>query len=168
MDSRSQGVQFFLAGIICLAIGLAPGAVVGQSTDDTGLVEYVSDASFEETVGRIEAAVTIRNLFLMRTVDHAAAAAQMEYELSPNTVVLFGNPRVGSQIMTCAPSAGIDLPQKIHVWEGGQAIVHVAYNDPDWLAERHSIHGCDEILGRVRATLDAIARDVSGFVEADG
>ena len=168
MSPRSRGIQFFLAGLACLAVGIAPGAAAGQSPDDTGLVRYVSDASFDDTVGRIEAAVTERNLFLMRVVDHAAAAAQMGRELSPNTVVLFGNPRVGSQIMACAPSAGLDLPQKLHVWEDGEAVVHIAYNSPDWLKRRHAIEDCDEILGRVRATLDAIARKVAGFVETDG
>lgn len=168
MSPGPRSIRFVIIGLACLAVGIMPGAVIGQSTSDDGIVKYVSNAAFEETVGRIEAAVTERNLFLMRVVDHAAAAAQMGRELSPNTVVLFGNPRVGSQIMACSPNAGIDLPQKLHVWEDGEAVVHVAYNSPDWLKRRHVIMGCDEILGRVRATLDAIARDVSGFVEADG
>lgn len=167
MSSRHRGAQVLFAGLVGLVSLIAPGRAVGQSTNDGGLVQYVSDRSFDETVARIEEAVTERNLFVMRVVDHAAAAEQMDRELSPNTVVLFGNPRVGSQIMACAPAAGIDLPQKLHVWQDGEAIVHVTYNDPVWLAERHSIAGCDEILGRVRATLDAIARDVAGFVETD-
>ena len=168
MSPACRDVRFFFAGLACLAIGTTPGAVVGQSANDDGLLKYVSDASFDETVGRIEGAVTGRNLFLMRVVDHAAAAAQMGRGLSPNTVVLFGNPRVGGQIMACAPAAGIDLPQKLHVWEDEQAVVHVAYNSPDWLVERHSIAGCDEILGRVKLTLDAIARNVAGLPESDG
>jgi uncharacterized protein (DUF302 family) len=168
MSPGFRGTQFFFAGIACVAVGVTPGAVFGQQAGDYGLIEYVSDASFDDTVERIEAAVTERGLFLMRVVDHAAAAAQVGRELGPNTVVLFGNPRVGSQIMACAPSAGIDLPQKLHVWEDGEAVVHVAYNNPEWLAERHSIGGCDEILGRVKVTLAAIARDVAGIVETDG
>ena len=168
MSPGSRRVQLFFAGLACIAVGIMPGTTVGQSVSDHGLVKYVSDVSFDETVERIETAVTGRNLFLMRVVDHAAAATQMGRELSPNTVVLFGNPRVGSQIMACAPSAGIDLPQKLHVWEDGDAVVHVAYNSPEWLADRHSIHGCGEILGRVKLTLDAIARNVAGSVESDG
>jgi len=168
MSTGSRRVQFFYAGLACIAVGITPGTAVGQSVSDHGLVKYVSDASFDETVGRIETAVTSRNLFLMRVVDHSSAAAQMGRELRPNTVVLFGNPRVGSQIMACAPSAGIDLPQKLHVWEDGEAVVHVTYNNPEWLIDRHSIHGCNEIVGRVKITLDAIARNVAGSIESDG
>ncbi len=167
MSSRHRGSQVLFAVLVGIVSVIAPGGAVGQSTSDRGLVQYVSDTSFDETVARIEEAVTERNLFLMRVVDHAAAAEQMDRVLGPNTVVLFGNPRVGSQIMACAPAAGIDLPQKLHVWQDNEAIVHVTYNDPVWLAERHSITGCDEILGRVRAALDAIARDVAGFAGTD-
>ena len=167
MSAISSGIRFPLLGLAFLAVSIVPGRATAQSADNRGLVEYRSSASFAETVGRIEEAVKERNLFLMREVDHAAAASQMGRDLSPNTVVLFGNPLVGSQIMGCAPTAGIDLPQKLLVWEDTESVVHVAYNNPDWLKRRHSIRGCDEILGRVRAALDAIARDVSG-VEGAG
>jgi len=168
MSPGSRGVQVFFAGLACIAVGISPGTALGQSVSDNGLVKYVSDASFDETVERIETAVTSRYLFLMRTVDHSAAAAQMDIQIRPNTVVLFGNPRVGSQLMTCAPTVGIDLPQKLQVWEDEEAVVHVAYNSPDWLRNRHAMKGCDEILGRVIATLDAIARNVAGSIESDG
>lgn len=164
----SIGSRFSFAVLAGLALGITPITAAGQSTDDSGMVVYLSDTSFDETVGRIEEAVTERNLFLMRVVDHSAAAAQMGLDLPPNSVVLFGNPRVGSQIMTCSPTAGIDLPQKLLVWQDSQSVVHVAYNHPDWLTKRHSIRGCDEILALVRANLDAIARDVSGAHESGG
>lgn len=162
--SSTRG-RFFLLGLVSAASGFAPGAVVAQTSGDNGLVEYVSDASFDSTVARIQDAVTGHGLLVMRVFDHAAGAAGVGNSLAPNTVTLFGNPRVGSQIMACSPTAGIDLPQKLLVWEAEGGIVHVAYNNPDWLKQRHAIQGCDEILGRVRATLDAIARDVSGFDE---
>ena len=161
----STRIRFFLLGLISAASGFSPVEGVAQTSGDSGLVVYVSDASFDDTVARIEDAVTGRSLFVMRVFDHAAGAAAVGNSLAPNTVVLFGNPRVGSQIMGCSPTAGIDLPQKLLVWEDEGGIIRVAYNNPDWLERRHAIQGCDEILGRVRATLDAIARQVSGSDE---
>ena len=125
-----------------------------------GLIAYRSDAGFEPTLQRVESAVESRGLFVMRMVDHAAAAAQFGRDLSPNTVVLFGNPQVGSQLMTCAPRVGIDLPQKLLLWEEDGA-VFVAYNDPGYLALRHSIEGCEELLAQVSEKLDEIARAVA-------
>ncbi len=161
MSPGSTRLRFLLLGLVPAAAGFTPGAVVAQTSGDNGLVKYVSDASFDITVARIEDAVTGRGLFVMRVFDHAAGAAAAGNSLAPITVVLFGNPRVGSQIMGCSPTAGIDLPQKLLVWQDEGGIIRVAYNSPHWLKRRHAIQGCDEILGRVRATLDAIARDVS-------
>ena len=163
MSPGSIFVRVFLVALVSAGFGFAPGPAVAQTSGDNGLVVYDSDASFDDTVARIEEAVTSRGLFVMRVFDHAGGAAAVGNTLEPNTVTLFGNPRVGSQIMACSPTAGIDLPQKLLVWEAEEDVVRVAYNNPDWLERRHSIHGCDEILGRVRATLDAIARDVSGY-----
>ena len=165
MSPGSTRLRFLLVGLVSAASGFAPATVVAQTSGDNGLVTYVSDESFDGTVARIEDAVTGRGLFIMRVFDHAAGAAAAGNSLAPNTVVLFGNPRVGSQIMGCSPTAGIDLPQKLLVWEDEGGIIRVAYNSPDWLQRRHTIRGCDEILGRVWATLDAIARKVSGSDE---
>jgi uncharacterized protein (DUF302 family) len=125
------------------------------------MIVYESDAAFDQTVARVETAVTGRDLRVMRVFEHAQAAAQFGHSLDPNTVVLFGNPRVGSQLMACAPRVGIDLPQKLLVW-AADGVARVGYNDPAYLAKRHSIEGCDELLGRVADTLDAIAREVAG------
>lgn len=162
MNTRSRA-------LLCLAV-ISPALttpVRGQDSGENGLVTYETEADFPATVERIEPAVKSRGLFLMRIMDHAAAAAQMGRELRPNTVALFGNPRVGSQVMNCAPTAGIDLPQKLLVWEGDGGTVFVAYNDPAWLKQRHGIEGCDAILGDVRGTLDSIAREVAGLEERD-
>jgi uncharacterized protein (DUF302 family) len=163
MRSRSRvGIHDRIKSSLWLWL-LWPATAIAQDRTPAseGVIAYASDASFEETVRRVEPAITDRNLMVMRIIDHAGAAADMGLELSPNTVVLFGNPRVGSQIMTCAPRAGIDLPQRLHVWEADGA-VHVGYNDPRYLASRHAIEGCGEILARVSEALDAIAKEVAG------
>jgi uncharacterized protein (DUF302 family) len=126
------------------------------------MITYASDTTFAATLERVEPAVKARGLFLMRVLDHAGAAKQFGQTLSPNSVVLFGNPKVGSQVMQCAPRVGIDLPQKLLVWKEDGA-VYVAYNDPSYLIRRHSVAGCDALLERVAGNLDRIARAVAGM-----
>ncbi len=151
-----------IAGSVWVAASGVPSAVAQvRAAVSEGMIAYRSDAGIAATLERVESAVKARGLFLMRVVDHAAAAAQFSLELSPNTVVLFGNPQIGMQVMTCAPRAGIDLPQKLLIWEEDGAIL-VGYNDPKHLVWRHSIEGCEDLLARVAENLDGLAREVAG------
>lgn len=140
----------------------AAGPLHGQTGDrSSGMVVYRSDADFVTTVSRVEPIVKARGLFVMRVLDHAGSAAQFGRALAPNTVVLFGTPQIGGRIMACSPRAGIDLPQKLLVWEEG-GVVRVAYNDPSYLVERHGIEGCADVLATVAENLRTIAMTVSG------
>src|SRR5260370_38579279 len=54
-------------------------------------------------------------------------------------LLIVGGPKGGTALMLAAPSAGIDLPLKILVWEDGQGKVWVSYNSSDYLKERHGL-----------------------------
>ncbi|PSP56102.1 hypothetical protein BRC82_02920 [Halobacteriales archaeon QS_1_67_19] len=85
----------------------------GTETADDGLVTVESDEDFEATVERISSAVEdSENLTLVATVDHAENAESADLELPPTTVLMFGNPRLGTQLMRDTQSAGIDLPRR--------------------------------------------------------
>ena len=59
--------------------------------------------------------------------------------------------------MQCSQTVAIDLPQKALIWEDNEGSVWFSYNDPAYLAERHSITGCDEVLTKVTGALGAFA-----------
>lgn len=104
-----------------------------------GLAVAASDFSFEETrqrvIDQLEAAPPIS---IVTEVDHAAAAASAGLELEPTTVIVFGNPQLGTPLMQDSQSTGIDLPQRILVWQEGDE-VRAAYNTPAYLADRHDL-----------------------------
>jgi len=56
--------------------------------------------------------------------------------------------------MQCSQSVGIDLPQKALIWEDETGHTWVTYNSPVYLAERHGITGCQEVLKKVERALD--------------
>jgi uncharacterized protein (DUF302 family) len=124
---------------------------------DLGLVTVEREASFETVLDGITAAIEEADaLTLVTTFDHAANAASAGLDLPPTTLVLFGNPRVGTPLMEGGRTAGIDLPQKLLVWcEEGR--VRVTYNDPAYLAERHGIGGMDERLSAIAGLLERLA-----------
>lgn len=59
--------------------------------------------------------------------------------MRPTKVLIFGSPKGGTPPMVAAPSLAIDLPLKALVAEDAAGNVSVAYNDPQYLQERHGV-----------------------------
>lgn len=127
-----------------------------DSTAAEGLVIVSSEESVEATVNRIERDIEESPLNLVTTIDHAANAESVDQELPPTTLLLFGNPSVGTPLMRASRTVAIDLPQKMLVYEenGG---VNVAYNDPQYLARRHGIEGQSDRLEQISSVLEQLA-----------
>jgi uncharacterized protein (DUF302 family) len=127
-----------------LAICLVPATA--HAADD-GLITKPSKYSVEETVARFEAAVRQREAagFMVFTeIDHAAAARKFGFDMRPRTVILFGNPKVGTPSVIKTPQVAIDLPPKALVWEDDQGKVWLSYNSADYLFNTlYKRHGAD-------------------------
>ncbi|MEL6223717.1 MAG: DUF302 domain-containing protein [Cyanobacteria bacterium J06627_8] len=131
-----------------------------EATPDAGLVVMASPYSVEETADRFEALLIERGVTVFARVDHAAGAAGVDLELRPTEVIIFGNPRVGTPLMQCAQSLAIDLPQKLLIWENEAGDVYLGYNDPQYLASRHGVPGCEEAIARVEQILMGLTNAV--------
>jgi uncharacterized protein (DUF302 family) len=98
----------------------------------------------------------------MARIDHAAAAAAVGMELRPTELVIFGNPRAGTPIMQAVQTVGIDLPLKALVWQDEGRTTWLAYNDPQWLAQRHGVGAwLDRTLHAMANALAAAAREAT-------
>ncbi|WP_137284706.1 DUF302 domain-containing protein [Halorussus salinisoli] len=148
-----------------LAGGLAfTGVAAGQETttaegdEEDGLVTVQSDDDFGATVERIRTSIEeSENMTLVTTVDHASNAESVGMDLRPTTLFVFGNPQIGTRLMRRSQTAGIDLPQKMLVWEAEDGSVNVTYNDPAWVAERHDVDAPEMLLRQVSDALDSLA-----------
>jgi uncharacterized protein (DUF302 family) len=123
-----------------------------------GMVTLKSAHDVETTADRLVAALEDKGMTIFRRVDHAAGARGVGLELGPTELVIFGNPKVGTPLMRCGRTAAIDLPQKALIWEADEGGVFLAYNNPRYLARRHGIDGCDEVIGRIEQALANFAR----------
>ena len=133
----------------------------GGSRD--GLVTTVSDASVDDSVDRVKAAIEEKEaLGLIAEIDHEANAASVERDLRPTTVLVFGNPDLGTPLMEGSRSLAIDLPPKLLVMEADDGTVTVMYNDPAYLADRHGIEGEDDRLETVSDALSSLAAVAAG------
>jgi uncharacterized protein (DUF302 family) len=127
-----------------------------------GLIACVSKFGPKETMDRLAAAVTTRGISIMARIDHAAAAAAIGMELRPTEVLIYGNPRAGTPLMQAVQTVGIDLPLKALVWQDEGGTTRLAYNDPQWLAQRHGVGaGLDRTLHAIADAVAAVAREAT-------
>jgi uncharacterized protein (DUF302 family) len=121
---------------------------------ESGLITKPSKYSVQETIRRFEAAVTAKGWVVFTELDHAAAAAKCGLELRPRTVVVFGNPKIGTPAMQKAPTLAIDVPAKALVWQDDQGKVWLTYNSAEYLGgyiyPRHGL----AMAGEVRQTVE--------------
>jgi uncharacterized protein (DUF302 family) len=104
-----------------------------------GLVTLRSAHDAATTVERLTMELESRGITVFARIDHAAGAAGAGLTLRPTTLVIFGNPAAGTPLMQAAQTSGIDLPLKALIWEDEEGAVHLTYNDPAWIAERHGL-----------------------------
>ncbi len=98
------------------ALFLVPAA---PAIADNGLITNQSAYSADVTVERFEAAVKKLGFIVFARLDHAAAAKQMGLSMPYSTVVVFGNPKIGTPGFIKVPESAIDLPLKALVCLGG-------------------------------------------------
>ncbi|QKT04642.1 DUF302 domain-containing protein [Ectothiorhodospiraceae bacterium 2226] len=147
------------AALFALCLSSVAGAHDhGAASASDGLVVMPSAHSVDTTLDRLTSALEDKGLTVFTRIDHAAGAARAGLEMRPTQVLLFGNPAIGTPIMQCAPAAAVDFPQKALVWEDAEGRVFLAYNDPQYLAARHQIEGCDAELQKMSDALDNFTR----------
>lgn len=125
---------------------------------DDGLVLVESAHDVATTAERLETVLKEKGMTVFTRINHAQGAHKAGLSIPPTELVIFGNPMVGTPLMQCAPTAAIDLPQKMLIWQGPMGKTWLAYNDPAYLAKRHGISGCDEPLKKVTGALAKFAK----------
>jgi|SRR5690625_368121 len=124
---------------------------------------YIINSKYpaEETAQRVKEAIEAEGLNLFAEINHSAQARNVGIELRPTTVFIFGNPKIGSQLMKENQTVAIDLPVKILVWESELGEVKVAYNKAGWLKQRHNLSD-SSALEKISGKLHAISSKAAG------
>ena len=131
--------------------------LVSVTYADSGMVSVKSSHSVKDTADRLVSALETKGMTVFNRINHAEGAKKVGKTLLPTELVIFGNPKVGTPLMICSRSVAIDLPQKALIWEDAQGQVWLNYNNPQYLAERHGITGCQEVLKKVAGALNNFA-----------
>jgi uncharacterized protein (DUF302 family) len=139
---------------LCLAPQLSFSA-------DLGLITKESRHSVGETVKTFESAVNDKSAngwMVFTEIDHAAAAEKNGLKLRPRTVIVYGNPKIGTASMQKAPTVAIDVPLKALVSEDDQGKVWLTYNSADYIQNYvYPRHGLPSNPDAAKATGSVLA-----------
>src|SRR5262249_19206972 len=105
----------------------------------TGLVRVESRYGFDETISRIRADVAGKGIREFAVVPQSSLAHDAGVELRPSTLIIFGNPPLGTQFITANPNAGLDWPVRVLVYQDENGAVWAVYHDFRYLEQRHHI-----------------------------
>ena len=109
------------------------------NAQNSGVTRLASNHPFSETFERLESQVAARGLAVFTRIDFSGDAAKAGLTLRPMRALVFGNPASGTPLMIAAPTAAIDLPLKVVVYEDDDGKVWISYNSPQYIMTRHNI-----------------------------
>jgi uncharacterized protein (DUF302 family) len=146
--------------LIPFALALVPLSVksedTGRQTFENGIVRVKSAYPFNETMDRIKQDVVAKGIMFFFAVDQSKLGSEAGIKLRPSTLLVFGNPALGSQFITSNPNAGIDWPVRLLVTEDETGTVWTVYNDFQYIARRHDITDRDAAFQKATEVIMSI------------
>ena len=72
-----------------------------------------SPYEINETLGRLLKVLVEHDMTIFSIIDHSGGAAQVGLSMPDTKLIIFGNPKVGTDLMLADPNFSIELPLKI-------------------------------------------------------
>ena len=86
--------------------------VMGQD----GFHKIKSSHSVKGTVRKLSTILEQKGMNIFATIDHQKGAINAGMDLRPTTLIIFGNPKIGTKLMQCDQRLGLALPLKMLIW----------------------------------------------------
>jgi len=128
-----------LTGVAAVTVAAAPLAASAAKAAEDGVVRVKSAYGFAETIERLKKDIAAKGIRFFGEVDQSKLAAEANIKLNPSTLLMFGNPPLGTQFMTANPNSGLDWPVRLLVIQDNAGAVWTVYTDFAWIAARHGI-----------------------------
>jgi uncharacterized protein (DUF302 family) len=169
MECEMHRRQFHstLTGLATLAAAglVAPGAGPAGATDvalaGDGILRTKSAHAMADTIARITADIAAKEIMLFSVIDQAELGKAAGVEVRPSTLIIFGNPPLGTQFLTAKAESGLDWPVRLLVYEDAAGQVWTAYTDFDWIARRHGITNRTEQFTKASEVIASIVSSTS-------
>jgi uncharacterized protein (DUF302 family) len=128
---------------------------------DNGIVRVKSAAPMAEAIVRIKADIASKGIKFFSEIDQSKLAADAGIKLRPSTLLVFGNPPLGTQFITSSPDAGLDWPVRLLLTQDDNGDVWAIWTDFDWIARRHNIADRRAQFKMATKVVDSIVSTIS-------
>lgn len=155
-----------LCAAVALAVGLALAAPSAEATTTRtgpgkdGIIKVKSGYGFDETVTRIKKDIADKGIVFFSAIDQQKLASDAKITLPPSTLLIFGNPALGTQFITAKGEAGLDWPVRLLVQADSAGQVWAIYTDFDWIKRRHRIKNRDEAFAMATKVITSITQSI--------
>ena len=121
------------------------------------------DARIERDNGivRIKADIAAKGIKFFDEIDQSKLAADAGIKLRPSTLLVFGNPPLGTQFITSNPNAGLDWPVRLLLTQDDKGDVWAVWTDFAWIARRHNIRDRDAQFNMATMVVKSITSTIT-------
>ena len=123
--------------------------------------DFQSPLAFEETVAALQKTLNSKGITVFATIEHHKAAEAVGESMSPGTVLIVGNPKVGTALMQENLLLAIELPLKILVYKEGQT-VNIRYEKIAPIAEKYHIKQSFSTAEKIDAAMQQLIKSTIG------
>lgn len=135
---------------------IQPVSITVASEADNGVVTLPSEYDVATTIDRLENLLRGKGVTIVTRWRHDERANAVDIPLRPTELLIFGNPKLGSHLMTSQQTVGIDLPLKALAWEDADGKVWISYNDPAYITARHGITDREPIKNKMASVISTL------------
>jgi uncharacterized protein (DUF302 family) len=149
------------APLFALSVVVTAPAAAQPAPNADGVVQVRSAYPIDETIARLKQDVASKGIRFFQEIDQAKLAAEAGVKLPRSTLLVFGNPPLGTLFLTSNPLSGLDWPVRLLVFEDGRGQVWAAYTDFGWIARRHGIRDRDVQFATATGVIASITASVA-------
>jgi uncharacterized protein (DUF302 family) len=124
-----------------------------------GLRLLPTQRSVADVLTSVESIAREKGMMIFARIDFSGDAARAGLTQRACGMVLLGNPKGGTPLMVATPTVAIDLPLKILAFEDESGACWVAFNEAEYLQQRH--HFPPELVRNI-AALATLASAAAG------
>lgn len=135
-------------------------ASAARADGDDGIVRVKSAVPMAEAITRIKEDIAAKGIKFFIEVDQSKLAADAGIKLRPSTLLVFGNPPLGTQFITSNPNAGLDWPVRLLLTQDDNGDVWAVWTEFGWIAKRHNIRDraaqfemATKVVGSITSTI---------------
>jgi uncharacterized protein (DUF302 family) len=120
-----------------------------------GIISIESRHTVDATLEKLKGILDAQGVKIFALVDHSGEAEKAGMQMRNTKLLVFGNPKGGTPLMLASPTAALDLPLKILIWEDARGKVWLTYNSVEFIRQRHHL---TPALAANIAVIDTLAK----------